>query len=210
MMNLMLKYSAFVCILAAASCNNPSSKTGDNRGKDRDTTASPKEDGRLDVTADNFQKETTDTAVATKLAVVLRDYLKKDLSLLKDSDRFFSFYDIDLNGDQRPEHFIRLEGNYFCGTGGCTFLLLDADLKPINHFTVMEGPVFRSSKVTNGWHDLIVHGRSKDKFVHLEFDKKKEKYPSNPSVVPEIDTAPSGHDFIMWHNQFSLAKPFKF
>lgn len=157
-----------------------------------------------------YQKETTDTLVAQKLRGFLLDYLNKDLPLMRDEDRSFSYYAIDLNGDKKDEYFIRLNGSYFCGSGGCTFLLLDNTLKLINRFTVMQAPVFRSSKVNNGWNELIVHGSAKDKFVHLVFDPTKGKYPANPTVEKESDLAPSGHDYVMWHDEFSKAQSFKF
>ena len=158
----------------------------------------------------DYQKETTDSLVAQKLSGFLLDYLNKDLPLISDTDRSFSFYAIDLNVDKKDEYFIRLNGPYFCGSGGCTFLLLDNTFKLVNRFTVMQAPVFRSSKVSNSWNELIVHGTTHDKFVHLMFDPKVGKYPANPTVEKESDMAPSGHDYVMWHDEFSKAKPFKF
>lgn len=158
----------------------------------------------------HYDEETTNDATAEKLKTFLKDYLKKDVSTLPKESRNFTFYEVDLNKDNKNEYFIRLSGSSFCESGGCTFLLLDNTLKHINRFTGLKGPVFISSHSTNGWNDLILHGKEKDKFIYLEWDSKSSKYPSNPSVIAETDFAPSGHDYIMWNDEFSRAKVFEF
>ncbi len=161
------------------------------------------------TTESGYNPDTTDNATAEKLKLYLQDYLKNDLPSLETSDRQFSFYTIDLNNDKKNEYFISLSGRAFCGSGGCTFLLLSSDMKLINRFTVMRPPVFRSAAITSGWNDLILKSGN-GKFIHLKWDAKAGKYPSNPSMVKETDMAPSGHDFIMWDDNFSKAKTFTF
>ncbi|NIF06316.1 hypothetical protein F3J23_12790 [Chryseobacterium sp. Tr-659] len=197
--------------LVLSACKKEEKKAADKTA-DR-LTASPEGNApdSVNLAAEEpaFQPETADETTAEKLKLYLRDYLKADLPSLEASDRKFSFYAIDLNNDKKDEYFISLSGRGFCGSGGCTFLLLDNNLKLINRFTVMRGPVFRSSSVTDGWNDLILKG-SNNKYIHLKWDAKAGKYPSNPSVVKETDIAPAGHDFIMWDDDFSRAKPFTF
>lgn len=160
-----------------------------------------------------YQKESTDEATAAKLKTFLQETFKKDLPALTPADRKFSFYAIDLNDDNTNEYFIGLQGTYFCGSGGCTFLLLDDNMKTINKFTVMRGPVFRSATTTDGWHDLIVLGQKTDQkttYRHLKWNKAKKQYPSNPSVIAESDVAPVGNDFTMWDDGMGKAKEFEF
>ncbi|RXM41108.1 hypothetical protein BOQ62_02285 [Chryseobacterium sp. CH21] len=157
----------------------------------------------------DYQSETTDNATAEKLKLYLQDYLKTDLPSLEAQDRKFSFYAVDLNNDKKDEYLISLSGRAFCGSGGCTFLLLSNDLKLINRFTVMNPPVFRSAGITSGWNDLILISGN-EKYKHLKWDAKTGKYPSNPSLVKDTEIAPSGHDFIMWDDNFSRAKIFEF
>lgn len=197
------------------ACNQ---KKSDNKNADTVTAPdSTKENSTKEVDNTNYQSETTSEETAQKLKnYIVESFLKpEDLKVLKVEDRKFSFYEVDLNGDSKDEYFVKLEGNYFRGTGGGTFLLLSHDLKLINLFTVMNEPVFRTSSKTNGWNDLILYGDYSEKegvtnYIHLRYDKATQKYPSNPSLINKIDIAPNGHDFVMWHNEFSKAKVFEF
>ena len=56
---------------------------------------------------------------------MINDHLKDDIVAMTDSDRKFQMYKIDLNKDGKQEIFVRFLTPYFCGTGGCNFLLLD-------------------------------------------------------------------------------------
>ncbi len=197
------------------SCSNHTASQNNNQIATKADTDTGKEmaDTQLAIDSNAYAKETVNEASALKLEKFLRSYFKKDLSVMDSNDRKFSFYEIDLNDDRKPEFFIWLRSPYFCGTGGCTFLLLDQDMKFIQRFTVMDPPVFRSSNLTNGWHDLIlISSQSAEKtvFRHLKFDSASKKYPTNPSLVAESEVAPAGSDFIMWDENFSRAKEFVF
>lgn len=208
---------ALITGVFTVSCSNSTQSTsaGDSIPHE-DTVVHPDsaaKDSSLAAKEPTFAEETTDEESAKTLGAFLRKYLKDDLNTMDTSDRKFSFYKIDLNDDKQEEYFIWLKSPYFCGTGGCTFILLDKDVKFMQRFTVMDPPVFRSSAVTNGWHDLIlISTRTPEKtaFKHLKFSAEHKKYPSNPSLVAESDVAPSGSDFIMWDENFSRAKEFKF
>lgn len=162
-----------------------------------------------------YAKETTNGKTAEMLKNFLLKKLSNDLKLLAPSDREFSFYEIDLNNDQKPEYFISLQGRYFCGTGGCSYYLLNNDLSVNTYFSVTNPPIYRSSALSNGWHNLILQGKRNanggvETFIHLKYDKQKGKYPSNPSLVEQSNIAPSGHDYIMWDENFAKAKIFQF
>lgn len=163
-----------------------------------------------------YDAATTSSDVAEKIKGFLVAKLKNDLPVMTNNDRQFSFYAIDLNGDDKNEYFVKLEGRYFCGSGGCSFYLLNNDLSVNTYFTVTNPPIFRSSQKTNGWNDLILFGDYDEKtggvksYIHLKFDKSKNRYPSNPSVIRKIEMAPSGSDYIMWSDDFSRAKTFTF
>lgn len=119
-----------------------------------------------------------------------QSYLKDDLQFLSENDRKFQMYKIDLNGDGKDEYFVRLMGSYFCGSGGCTFLLLDRYSEIITKFTVMRPPIYVSVEKENGWRKLIVE--SEGKYKELVFNGKR--YPSNPSVVSNSEKTP-GNDY---------------
>lgn len=162
-----------------------------------------------------YAQETTNEKQAASIKDFLQKYLKNDLQFIEPENRNFSFYAIDMNGDKKPEYFVSMKGSYFCGTGGCNFLLLSNDFKLINNFTVMNEPIFRSSHKTKGWNDIILYG-AYDKnggvksWVHLKYDAKRKKYPSNPSMVKPIPIAPNGHDFTMWYKDYAPAKEFSY
>jgi hypothetical protein len=213
--------SLIISLISLNSCKEAPQKTTIEETKvvpSADTVNKPES-----ITADTLSNslgylpETTSDSTAQILRKFITEkYLKPiDLQAMEARDRKFSFYEIDLNSDKKNEYFIKFEGNYFRGSGGGTFLLLSNELKVINTFTVTNEPIFRSSAKTNGWNELILFGdRSETEgvknYIHLKYDKSKAKYPSNPSVVKKIDLAPSGHDYIMWDKEFSMAKVFVF
>jgi NlpE N-terminal domain len=164
-----------------------------------------------------FDEETTNEETANKIKEFLRGKFKDELAknALKENDKQFTFYELDLNSDRKNEYLVSLSGTYNCGVGGCCYYLLNNDFTVNTYFTVMISPIFRSFAKTNGWNDLIMIGE-KDakgnslKFIHLKYNAKTKSYPSNPSLVPQTETAPSGHDMTMWHDSYGFAKPFSF
>lgn len=162
-----------------------------------------------------YAPQTTSEAAASRIREFLAEFLKKDLATMPPEERKFSFYEVDLNDDGKNEYMVRLQGTWFCGSGGCTFILLDDNFKKHTYFTVTNPPVFVSSATTNGWHDLILWGDFDQNggvknFIHLKYSKKTGKYPSNPSLVEKTTLAPSSHDLVMWHDDFSRAKVFEY
>lgn len=127
---------------------------------------------------DDFNDATTNEETAQKISQFVKKQLKKDLPVMRENDRKFSFYEIDLNDDGRKEFFVSLAGSYFCGSGGCSFYLLNDDLTINTYFSVTNPPIFVSSQLTNGWHDLIFKGNyDKDgggvNFVHLKYSREE-------------------------------------
>ena len=56
--------------------------------------------------------------------VSVRSFLQYFDNSLK--DRFVAAF-VDLNGDGRPEAVVRLTSSHWCGSGGCTTLVLERD-----------------------------------------------------------------------------------
>lgn len=158
--------------------------------------------------ASEFVSQSIDDQTADNLKNFLKlDYLKDDLEYLQATDRKFQFYKVDLNGDGKEEIFVRFLGPYFCGSGGCTFLLLDSYGEIITKFTVTRAPIFVESTKVNGWSVLLV----KDAGVFKELVFENGAYPSNPSVLPKAPyDAPSGHAEVMFHDELSKSKTFEF
>lgn len=155
-----------------------------------------------------YVRQSTDEQTANNIKnFLVNDFLKDDLSFLKDNDRKFQFYKIDLNGDGNDEIFVRFMGPYFCGSGGCTFLLLDKYGEIITRFTVTRAPIFVESNKINDWSLLLV----KDSGVFKELTFKDGSYPSNPSMLPKAPyDAPSGHAQVLFHDELYESKTYEF
>lgn len=159
-------------------------------------------------TQEEFVPQSTDEQTANNIRNFLTNvYLKDDLQFLEPNDRKFQFYKIDLNADGNEEIFVRFLTSYFCGTGGCTFLLLDKYGEVITKFSVTRAPVFAEPTKVNGWSLLLV--KDAGVFKELKFDEGT--YPSNPSVLPKAPyDAPSGHAEVMFHDDLYKSKTFDF
>ncbi|GGK10714.1 hypothetical protein GCM10007962_01070 [Yeosuana aromativorans] len=155
----------------------------------------------------HYMPFTVNDALVKNIADFLKnDYLKSDYDILMDNDKKFQLAEIDLNSDGKNEVFVNFFSSYFCGTGGCTLLLLSNDLKPITKFTVTRTPLYIQKEVENGWNTILV--RFGDKFVKLVNNGKT--YPNNPSVVKPVDYAPSGHDLLLFDDNYSPSKTYTF
>ena len=152
---------------------------------------------------ESFATNSVDDLMSKNITNFLtQSYLKDDLQFLSENDRKFQMYKIDLNGDGKDEYFVRLMGSYFCGSGGCTFLLLDRYSEIITKFTVMRPPIYVSVEKENGWRRLMVE--SEGKYKELVFDGKR--YPSNPSVVSDSEKAPGNDDEVLFDDVKLQAK----
>lgn len=142
---------------------------------------------------------TVNDSLAEVVGRWLREYyLQEEISALQADDRKFQLYPIDLNKDGKQEVFIRFLSPYFCGSGGCTFLLLTDQLKIITRFTVTRAPIFVEPTLKNGWPILLV----KDNGVFKELVYKEGSYPPNPSVIPKAPyDAPNGHAQVLFGEQ---------
>lgn len=96
------------------------------------------------------EKETTSQVEKPRNSDELTDKVKEyittkylteaDLRTISEDQRKFQLYLIDLNNDGKQEVFVNFNTSYFCGTGGCSILLLNDQLDPITKFTVTRTP----------------------------------------------------------------------
>lgn len=128
--------------------------------------------------------EQTATLVRDRLIQLYSEDLK--IGVMDSLSRKFIFFEYDLNGDSSKEIFVGLTGPYFCGSGGCTQFILNAQGEVISKFTVSDYAVVISTDKTNGWFDLFI--QSDGDFHTVNFDGKS--YPGNPSVLPKLGTLP--------------------
>ncbi|PTL81579.1 hypothetical protein DAT35_21710 [Vitiosangium sp. GDMCC 1.1324] len=115
----------------------------------------------------------------------LKKYLRDDLRIMSAEDRKYSYDTFDLNNDGRKEIFVILISSYFCGSGGCTLLILNPDFTLNSRMTLVKDlPLQASSHTTHGWRDLVIQSRGD----HL-MKYNGKKYPSNPSTQPKVKLA---------------------
>jgi|SRR5450432_419246 len=95
----------------------------------------------------------------------------------------------DLSGDGVPEAIIYLTSGVWCGSGGCTMLILGQQgsaYTVVTKATVTRLPIRVLTTKSNGWFDLGVRVQGGGIFVPYEaalsFDGKT--YPANPSAPP--------------------------
>jgi hypothetical protein len=198
----------FVFLLATAhfilvGCNaNQNTSTGEPERQDTTNSSAVLPANQVSSLPDSISENVK--KVRDFLAL---DYLAEDLPYLEDSDRKFQLYFTDLNGDSQDEIFVRFLSPYFCGSGGCTFLILSPDMKLITRLTVTRAPIFVEKTKENGWSVLLV----KDNGVFKELTYENGSYPANPSVLPKAPyDAPSGHAEVLFDERFSPPKTFTF
>ncbi|KFC21308.1 hypothetical protein [Epilithonimonas lactis] len=137
-----------------------------------------------------LQPENKDDTTEKVAHYIANEYLTPgDLKAIPMSERKFRYQTIDLNTDGKMEIFVSFFTPYFCGSGGCSMVLLDDHLKPITKFTVTTPPLYAEQETTDGWKTLLVQDR--DGWKQLTF--KDGKYPSNPSVLPASTKEPSDY-----------------
>lgn len=130
-------------------------------------------------------------SVDDKLAEKIKSYLinqfltEGDLRAIKEDQRKFQLYKIDLNNDGNDEVFVNFGTSYFCGSGGCTVLLLKSSLELITRFSPTR-TLYVENTFQNGWRVILtVSEGSWRKLIY-----NNGTYPSNPTMV-ETKSAPS-------------------
>jgi len=140
------------------------------------------------IPAESYGINSSNLKTADLVRLTIKDLYKDDLAknVIDDYSKRFIFFEYDLNEDGNKEILVGFTGPYFCGTGGCTQLLLDNQGNVITTFSVSDYPVIIDTNKTNGWKDLFIYSGGKNRIV--KFDGKK--YPSNPSVLAELKVTP--------------------
>ncbi|PIF46427.1 hypothetical protein CLU96_3458 [Chryseobacterium sp. 52] len=183
-MDLNIKKHALIFSVVSVLCLSCNKKEGKQISSEADSIT--KNDSTAGQVKDSVMSK-PDTAAndqqALRIGGMLKAVLdKNDLKVMTDNDRKFSYAEADLNGDNNKEILVAMKGSYFCGSGGCTVLLLNSKGEKINTFTVVGGPVSIATDKTEGWADLVIPSKGKNYLVKYN----GKKYPGNPSVQPEF------------------------
>jgi hypothetical protein len=106
----------------------------------------------------------------------------------EDRSTRYSEAHVDLNDDGKSEVIVYLVGPQWCGSGGCTVLILTEGpaFAVLTKITVVRAPIRVLAAKTNGWHNLAVRVQggavTQGYEAILEFDGKS--YPGNPTLPP--------------------------
>lgn len=118
----------------------------------------------------------------------LRQFLQ-DRTWNKESESNYAAAVRDLNADGTPEAIVYLMGNEWCGSGGCTLLILSRDRnswKIISQVPVTNLPIRVLKKKSKGWNSIAVWvqggGIRRGYEAELSFDGNS--YPENPTTPP--------------------------
>lgn len=172
-------------ILLFSACNSGSEPGGDKATTPAvaETTPAPvafDPDPTDTIPGEAYPSYSSDTAVAALIRSTIQSAEKDMLSGIPAEQRKFKFHAVDLNKDGKNEYFVALYTPMYCGSGGCTAYLLNADGSMNSRFTVVRFPIYAAATETEGWQDLVMYSGRENRLVK----RKGGKYPSNPSTLP--------------------------
>lgn len=204
----MHKYIASFCfliLLASSACKQQTNPKSQSESMERsapqeDTTVSSDQDQELTASTD-------DDALATQITEYLttKFLTEGDLRAIQDDQRQFQFRKIDLNNDGDEEIFINFGTPYFCGTGGCTVLLLNKKMELITKFSPLKTLVVETT-TENGWRVLTT--QTQDGWKALAY--QNGSYPSNPTVIEKNAAAPKSDADKVFDQDQALSKTYTF
>lgn len=181
--------------LAFSSCKNQDSKNA--------STETEKIEDEEEIIVSDIENDNENSELVAKVKeYITAQYLTEaDLRAISEDQRKFQIHQIDLNNDGKKEVFVNFMTSYFCGTGGCTLLLLNDQIEPITEFTVTRTPLYVEETMKNDWNTIMT--QSEGKWRRLTY--KDGSYPSNPSVVVVSNDSPAkGADILFDDNNTSI------
>ena len=154
-----------------------------------------------DLPLNESEEENSELVKHVKNYLSTKFLTEADLRAISEDQRKFQIQEVDLNNDGKREVFVNFMSSYFCGTGGCTILLLNDQIEPITKFTVTRTPLYIEKSMENDWRTILT--QSEGKWRKLIY--KGGSYPTNPSIVKISSEAPSeGADIIFDDNNKDL------
>lgn len=118
----------------------------------------------------------------------IKKFLKATYPTTMELSRTFVYNEIDLNDDGKNEYIVGLIGGEWCGSGGCTMLVLTNAFKLNTKMTVVEFPIYigapGTAEVTKKYSNLYIQNR--DGSV-AKMAWNGTKYPTNPSTAPKVN-----------------------
>lgn len=194
--------------LYISSCKNTTSENDQTQG-DTELKTEKEEADLVDEKPmiTEFAKQSVDDELADKIKYYINtEFLTEgDLRAILEEQRKFQLYKIDVNKDGNEEVFVNFMTSYFCGTGGCTVLLLNNDLDLITRFSPIR-TIYGEETIENGWRVLMTESEGNWRKLIYQNDT----YPSNPSMVETTNDTPSQQAEIMFDADYSKSKTYNF
>ena len=131
-----------------------------------------------------------------RLEAYLRGYIAHEAVSSVEPTRYAAAF-THLSEHDRPEVVVRLSGGGWCGSGGCTMLIL-ADLggtfKVVSRITITQLPIRVLQSKNHGWRDLgvTVSGGGIEKAFEARLAYDGRAYRANPSLVGRKPHHPPG------------------
>jgi hypothetical protein len=127
------------------------------------------------------------------LKVYLRNYLTLGGKVPADATTKIATFHVEA-GNGKFEDVVYVSGDGWCGSGGCTLLILEpteSTFKVLGKVTIVQLPVRLLSSMNNGYPDIgvIVQGRGILAGHEAVLSFNGESYPRNPSVPPARKTS---------------------
>ncbi len=118
----------------------------------------------------------------------MQNYLGPPSSDKSNTRRYFSA-SVDLKDDGTHEVIVYVLDAGFCGSGGCTTLILtpkDSSYRTVTKITIARLPIRVLATKSNGWHDLgiWVQGGGIQHGYEAKLSFNGMTYPSNPPMPP--------------------------
>ncbi len=117
---------------------------------------------QVDRTQSIFSETARDVELEKAILQANTYYDSRSIEIFGSHARYF-YHKIDLNGDNKPEVLVHVLGPIFCGTGGCTTLILKSvgqNYQLVSEIRVSRLlPIIVTNQKTNGWNDLILNAR---------------------------------------------------
>ncbi|MGV8962078.1 MAG: hypothetical protein ACOH2V_01705 [Candidatus Saccharimonadaceae bacterium] len=155
----------------------------------------------------DYAKQSVDDELADRVKnyITTKFLTEGDLRAISEDQRKFQLYKIDLNNDGKEEIFVNFITSYFCGSGGCTVLLLDNHLELVTRFSPTQ-TLYVDKTVENGWKVLLTYTEGKLRKLVYE----NGTYPSNPTMVEAINERPIEEAIKIFEEDFSKQKTYRF
>jgi hypothetical protein len=130
----------------------------------------------------------TPSPVEQRLRIFLQRYLEEPGLKRDRTTRYYPAF-ASLTDDRTQEVVVYITGQSWCGSGGCTTLILaprGSSFMVVTRVTITRPPIRILDSKSNGWHDIAVRvqggGIRPGYDAELSFDGKT--YPCNPSFAP--------------------------